>query len=168
MAAQRSEDFYIKNLFSETKLKEVMNEDVVRIYDDDQLSLAQIKFLNNKISHLMVVDRQNTLVGLISQKYIYKAQSPRKIVGNQFQVDAGMILDGDSYYFKESLNDYILSDIVKFNPYSLTPDDSLANAVKDMKNMNLGCIPVVDKQKKLVGSITHGEIMKFVAETLEV
>ncbi len=58
-------------------------------------------------------------------------------------------------------------DIMTPNPSAVTPDETVAHAAILMRDMQVGCIPVVDDQlrRKLVGLITDRDIaVRCVAE----
>ncbi|MCF6095031.1 CBS and ACT domain-containing protein [Microaerobacter geothermalis] len=46
------------------------------------------------------------------------------------------------------------------NPKTVTPDTSLADAYKKMKDFNVRRFPVIDDEKRVVGVITEGDCLK--------
>lgn len=150
-----------------TKLKDVMSSPVVKIYEDEEFSVAEETFLKKNLYYLPVVDRDNKLVGIVSHKYIYKTQSPRKIVGaEEIEYDPNIIIDGDSFYDKESLDRYILRSIMHKNPFTLKADDSIADAILAMAQKNIGCIPIVKKDKTVCGILTKQDIVQVLSSML--
>src|SRR3990167_3906126 len=111
-----------QQLFERVKISNVMSKPVT-INFKDTLSNAKLKFNNHNISHLIVVDDGGKLEGILSPKYLYKAQSPRKIITKDMGYARDIISDGDSFYMKETLDSYLLSNIMYKNPYTLGPDD---------------------------------------------
>jgi len=158
----------VQDLFKNTKLEEIMRTPVITVREDDEFSDAEKKFISNHtINHLCVVNRENQLVGIISQKYIYKTQSPRKILGHEeLDYSPDIMIDGDSFYHKDSLDSYILRSIMQKNPFTLKVDDSVADAIVNMNKRNLGCIPLIDDNKKIKGVLTNNEIVLFIAKHL--
>ena len=158
----------IKMLFEMTKVKDIMRADVITVYEDDDFSEAEEKFTRYGINYLLVTSRDNQLVGVLSQKYIYKTQSPRKILGHEeLDYDPNIIVDGDSFYDKESLDRYILRNIMGKNPFVLFPEDPITEAVFAMDKKNLGCIPIVDANNKVKGILTDKEIVRFLVQFLK-
>lgn len=157
----------LKNLLKSTKLKEIMGTDVIKVSVDDPFSKVEELFINHGITHVMVVDYTNKLVGLISQKYVYKTQSPRKYIDEEMTPERDTLVDGDSYYRKEILDSYILTNTMQKDPLTLSPDDSVVKAVTLMAQRKLGCIPLVDKTHKICGLVTTHEIVKFIAQLLK-
>ncbi len=167
MANISGEDYYLKVLFEKTKIKDVMTTPVVTIHENDEVSEAQMKFVNNHISHLIVVNTENKLVGIISQKYLYKTQSPRKIISEEMDYDPDILFDGDnSFYSKDTLDRFILHSIMSKDPFSLSPEDSLAKGILSMAQKKISCIPIVDQNRRPQGVLSHQEIVIFAAKLL--
>ena len=77
------EEYYIRILFDQTSADQIMQKSIVTLFEDDDLSVAQELFIERAISHIPVIDRDNIIQGLLSQKYLYKTLSPRKIIGGE-------------------------------------------------------------------------------------
>ena len=158
----------IKMLFEMTKIQDIMRTPVITVYEDDDFSEAEEKFTHYGINYILVTNRENKLVGVLSQKYIYKTQSPRKILGHEeLDYDPNIIVDGDSFYDKESLDRYILRNIMSKNPFVLSPEDSITDAVLAMDKKNLGCIPIVDEKNKVKGIVTDREVVRFLVQYIK-
>ncbi len=168
MAGSYSEDYYIRVLCEKVTLREVMDTHVVTVGIDQSVSEAQLQFIRHGVTHLIVVDKGNKLAGLLTPKYLYKTQSPRKIVGEEVAMDANTILiDGESFYDKETLDSYSLRKIIMKDPFSLFVDESLARAIAVMAHKRLSCIPIIDADKKVCGIVTDLIIVQFIARILE-
>ena len=167
MKFSREEIAVFTKFFNMTPIKEVMVKNVVTVFEDDELSVAQEKFVENHLYYLVVVDHHNKLVGLLSRKYIYKALSPRKIISEEMDYDPQLIIEGDSFYEKQSLDSYILRNIMNRNPFSLKPEDTLKTALLNMAKRNLSCIPIVDGKNEPRGVLSHQEIVGYAANFLK-
>ena len=67
-------DIYeINYLLSEIKVKELMSKEVIYVEPDETVEFAAVLMLENKISGLPVVNRQQNLIGVITQTDIFKA-----------------------------------------------------------------------------------------------
>lgn len=156
----------IRDLLFDTKSRKIMTARVHSIHEDANLSEAVRLFTEYNLTHLPVVDSNKKVVGLVSHMYIYKTQSPRKFVEGDMRVAQDMVIDGDSFYLKETLDRYYLKNIMKKDPMLIDQDESLAVAVHAMANQRIGCIPVVDTLRNLVGIITNQDVISFLAITL--
>jgi len=164
MADEEKEKNYLKSLLEKTKLKDVMIKPAIVILENDQLSQAHMKFTDSRVSHLLVVNPSNKLVGLISPKYLYKTHSPKKRMSDDINYSSDIILDGDSYFSKESLDKYILRQIMHKDPFVLSPDDSIFEALIQMSRRNVSCIPIVSEDHEAVGTLTNQEVINFITK----
>ena len=156
----------IKGLLFDIKIKKIMTAKVYAVHERDEFSKAVGLFGEHDLTHLPVVDDNNKVVGLLSHMYIYKTQAPRRFVEGEMTATADMIIDGDGFYLKETLDRYQIKNIMKPNPLTLNQDESLAVAVHAMANKRIGCVPIVDDLKNLVGIITNQDVISFLGMTL--
>lgn len=161
-----SSDLSLKMLFQCTALKDVMKRPADTVNEDEDFSVAYELIIKNHLTHLCVVDESGHVVGILSHKYAYRAQSPRKILNQEMKYSQQVVVDGDSFYEKETLNNVILKKIMSAKPRTLKETQSLLDAVVLMHDHHLGCVPIVDQYKKLQGVVTDQDIVRFVAENL--
>jgi len=166
MELNRPETFYLKKLFENTKTKEIMTTPVETVIETEDLSVVEDTFIKKNVYYLAVLDDEKKFVGLISQKYLYKAHSPRKISGDNMDYDSQIIIDGDSYYDREKLDQILLYKIMNKNTFTLGPDDTVAMAVTNMAKKNLGCIPIINEKEKILGLLLSHNIIEFSALSL--
>ncbi len=164
MVSMESIKVQMADTFNMIKVGDIMLSPAVSVKENDDFSAVQKKFLENHLPYVCVTDDGQKLVGTISQKYLYKAQSPRKIIGDNPDYDPDIIVDGDSFYSKEVLDSYILSQIMNHIPFTMKHDQSLKEAIINMATKHLGCIPIVDESNKLSGVVTEQLIIKYIAE----
>ncbi len=156
----------IKDLFKKTTIKDVMSEAKYTIQVTAELSWAEKLFTIHHITHLPVVDLDDKLVGLISHKYLYKTHSPRKMMNNDVDLNPDMIVDGDSFYNRASLNQYILKHMMHKDPFTMKKESSLEEALLNMSKKKIGCICVVDANRNLEGILTDREIVAFIVKQI--
>ncbi|MBU0469665.1 MAG: CBS domain-containing protein [Candidatus Omnitrophica bacterium] len=148
-----------------TKVSEIMERDVITVREDEPLSVVHNTFVANHLTHVIVVDETNRISGIISQKYLYKAHAPRKIIA-MLEYDSDKLLDGDSYYSKEALNSFRLKKIMKTSPLTVKPDKLVFDVASLMAKRMLGCVPVVDNNKYVVGVISEQILVKFFVDVM--
>lgn len=156
----------IFDILEKTKIREIMVSPAITIYEDDEFSVAEEKFISHKIHYLPVVDHEQKLVGFITHKYLYKTQSPRRIQSEEISLTPDIIVDEDSFYEKDTLNSYILRHIMNKSPSSMKADQSLAEALSLLALRDIGSIPIIDNQRKVVGILTKTEIIKILAKSI--
>lgn len=158
----KNEVVYVRQLLKETMIKEIMTVPVIKMYEYETLSRAEELFVRHGIYYLPVVNRLDHLIGVITHKYLYKTLAPRKLVSNNYMgYSKEMVIDGDTYYEKTTLNSFRLKNIMNPNPITLRPDDSVAEAVLAMTRYNAGCIPIIKGNRKICGILTHKDIVNL-------
>jgi len=146
-----SEDFFIRKVLKETKLKEIMNAPPVFAYVEDQVHTVIKKMNDRRIRHIPVVSKAGELLGVITQGDLFKYCPPHK---NE---------DGVWYYDPAEVDNLILKHIMTPEPFALTPEDTIDKAVLAMAQHKYGCVPIVDEHKRLCGIITQMDIILMAA-----
>lgn len=131
---------------------DIMVKNVITIGLDDPFSKAWDIFRTHKIRHLPVVNRDQKIKGLITQRDLYKTLAPKK-----------EIEDEGTFYLKEDLDKFILQKVMIKDVATLFADDTLGKAVDIMVKKKYGCLPVVDKQGVLVGILTQTDALRALA-----
>lgn len=139
----------IQNLLSSTKIADVMTKPVVSVIVHDEFHVVWEKMDHYDIRHLPVVNDLGCLVGLITERNLFKIHSPRKLE------------DGSWYYDRDLLDGFILGKVMTANPFTLKVDNTLADAMKAIAQFKYGCIPIIDKNLIPVGIVTRNNIIKF-------
>lgn len=139
----------IKEFFLQAKIKDVMAAPVITVKETDDFSLVQEKIELYDVRHLPVVDESGVIVGLITQRDLYKIHSPRRLE------------EGDWYYDKDALNQFLLKKVMLLKPFTLRPEDSLFEAIEVTVKNKFGCIPIVDEIGRPCGILTRDTILKY-------
>ena len=159
-------DQRFQSAFANTRVQDVMYAPVPTLLVTENLSKAAEIFFAYPVFHLPIVDEDNRLVGILSHKYLYKTEAPRKFIDDEMKTSPGMVMDRDGYFWKESLDRYILRRVMNPNPPTLKPEDPLLAAVELMARRGLGCVPVVNQKKEVLGLISSQEVFNFTADLL--
>ena len=149
-----AEDYYIRMLLRKIKLQEIMIDKVISIREDEPFSHVEEKFRKHAIRHLPIIDEGYKLVGIITERDLYRICSPRRDE------------DGNIVFDKETLDAYILKEVMTKNPIALSPNHTLADAILMMAEKKFGAVPVVDKYNSLVGILTKIDIFRLLAQIL--
>ena len=133
-------------------LKTIMKKEPYTLNVYDPLSRVWDMFKTYNIRHLPIVDDKGILKGILTERDLYRIQSPR------------IAMDGALVYDNEGLDSHVLKDVMMKEVFTLMPDDTLATAIQAVIRWKYGCIPIVNEHKYLVGIITEETILKAVAE----
>jgi CBS domain-containing protein len=151
----KEERRYVRDFLSKIRLTEVMTKDVIYVQEYDPFSIVEEKFRIHGIRHLPVLGTYGRLVGVISQRDLYRICPPR--------IDA----NGQRFYTKEDLDGYILRRVMTPDPLALKENDSLADALFKMAETRFGSVIVVSDKNHLRGIITHTDIIKAAVRILK-
>lgn len=143
------------------RVGDMMSSPVQTIKHTEPFSKAEELFVQNRIRHLPVVDEDRKLIGVISQRDVYRALAPRRFVDGTVHYREGIIVDKDGYYEKDSLNKYILQYVMSREPITATPDQPLKEAIDLMVRDKVGCITVVNEHRHVIGIITRYDLLEF-------
>ncbi len=129
-------------------IKNFMFSDVVSLNVDEHFSAVYNKMNLHRIRHLPVLDNQKRVIGIITERDLFRIHSPRKI-------------EDEWVYDQAELDRLVLKFCMTKDPLTLTPDDTLFDAITFFTREKFGCIPIVDKDKKLEGIITPFDVLKY-------
>lgn len=141
-------------------VKDVMNAAVRTAKKDDQLRSVAVVICTNKISGLPVIEGEDTLVGMISEKDILNALLPSY---SDFLDDPIRARDFESMEksYKDVLSRTVESLMTK-RVFSVAPDDLVMQAASQMALHHFRRIPVVEDGNRLVGIVSLGDIHKAI------
>jgi len=132
-------------------ISKVMTRNVVTINKDADILTAQEKLIKQRIRHLPVVDRNNLLIGIVTDRDIRSA------------LPSSQLADQDKF---EEIASYKIENIMTKNPVSISPLDTIQDALLLLQKSRFGALPVVDDQGKLIGIITTRDLLREFIDVL--
>lgn len=141
------------------KVENVMVRDVKSILPDITVSQALETLSQNKISGLPVIDKDNKLKGMLSEKEILQYILPGylKKVGSFVYQDNPKVIGNK---VKELMQDKKVSDIMRTQIVAVKPDAPLSEVARTMMTEKIRRIPVVDAQEKVIGIIAREDVVR--------
>ena len=127
-------------------VNKIMRKSIVTVSMDDTLKTVKDIFDNVRFHHLLVVE-EGELVGVISDRDLFKALSPN--VGTAAETARDMAL----------LNRKV-HQIMSRNLITLYDDAGFMDVIKFFNRYNVSCIPVINRQKKPVGIISWRDVFR--------
>lgn len=115
-------------------IEECMDKDIFTVRPDDIIQLAADMIDWQKIRFILVEDHEGKLAGLISSRSILKALNSHLHHNEELPLS--------------------IEDIMVRNPITINSESKLSEALEIMKKYQIGCLPVLQKDK-LVGIITE-------------
>ncbi len=132
------------------KVEEFMSTDLFTVQKDDLVELVAEIMDWRKIRYMPVEDNKGELVGLISSRILLRH------FARQSKVYPGDGLAGPT----------TVKDLMIEKPITATPDTTILEAMRRMRENKIGCLPVV-KGKDLVGIITEMDFMRITGRLME-
>jgi len=133
-------------------VRDLMRREVVTLYADDTLDLADGIMRLGRIRHLPVVSGDR-VVGVVSQRDLFRAA-----------VSSLLQLGGEAE--RKWLAGIPVKAVMTANVFTVAPSESLHAAVRTMIDKRIGCLPVVE-HGKLVGLLSESDCLLHLAELLE-
>jgi acetoin utilization protein AcuB len=128
-------------------LRNIMTARVVTVEMDDRLESVKEIFDTLKFHHLLVVDEQRKLSGVVSDRDLLKALSP--YVGSAAETARDLA----------TLNKRV-HQIMSRNPITLQPQSEVGEAVDLLLAHGISCIPIVDDEFRPVGIVSWRDVLK--------
>lgn len=135
------------------RVSEIMTTKVVTISLDERLDLVDEIMTSGDIRH-MPVTQGGFVVGLVSQRDLLRAKL--STVVDFSEEDRKDLLEATDV-------EKVMTKDVKF----ADPNEPVVHAAKRMVEMKIGCLPVVGKDKELLGLITETDVMTYFVKVAE-
>jgi CBS-domain-containing membrane protein len=136
------------------KVKDLMRTNVVTLQAADVLGVADDIMNMGRIRHLPVVDPANRVIGIVTQRDLYKAS-------------VSSVLGFDRAKEHEWLGKVRVRDIMTTNVITIDAEAGVVEAVDKMITGKIGSLPVVDENGKLVGLLTETDCLRCFHDLLK-
>jgi acetoin utilization protein AcuB len=124
----------------------LMSRQPVTVELDDTLRTVREIFSHAKFHHLLVVE-EGRLYGVLSDRDLLKAISPRIATASETEKD------------RATLNKKV-HQIMTRNPVVVKPQDSVYDAIDLINKHGVSCLPVVDAENRPVGVLSWRDIFR--------
>jgi predicted transcriptional regulator len=141
-------------------IEQAMTTPAVKIMHDSNLMLAaQIAALSS-VSDIMVVDKNNQFIGVLSEGDILRAAMPNT---NEILNEGGTLEQAFHIFLEngKSLSKIKIAPLVIVNPITVAPHDHIAKATTIMIDKMIRRLPVV-MEGTLLGTISRSDICRSV------
>lgn len=148
------------------KVKEIMTKEVVSVKPEDS-AIETLKLLfKMQISGLPVIDRQQKLVGMFTEKGVL-----RHILPSYIEKVGKFIYEEDPKSTKKKileLNTIKVEQLMRKEVVTTSEDTALCEAARIMLTQKVRRVPVLDKLGKVVGIVARCDLLKALAKEAEV
>jgi acetoin utilization protein AcuB len=125
-----------------------MTRDVVTIGPDDEIDAAQSLLVRHRIRHLPVIDENGVLIGIVTDRDIRSA------------MPSMMLSENEKDDQRKRLDAIKVKDIMTRDPVTVSPAQTLQDAILMMQKVKVGAFPVVDNEGRLKGIISVRDLMR--------
>lgn len=124
---------------------EVMTTPVVTIEQNEKLTRADDYMRDGRIRHLLVVDDDGSLTGVVSQRDLFHGGLWRA-------------LGYGTHARQQALDALLVKDAMRSELWSTTPSTTLRDAACLMRRKRVGCLPVLEADQ-IAGILTEGDFV---------
>jgi len=136
------------------RVGDLMTRDLFPLKSDQTLNVVRLLMRTVHIRHVPILNRQEKFVGLLSHRDLL-AYSISKLA------------DINPLAQKELDRHIPIKDVMRTEIATTTENTSLIEAITLMMKNKFGCLPVVDKEKHLIGIITEEDVSRLAIRLLE-
>lgn len=125
-----------------------MTKDVITVSPQTGILEAKAKMEECRIHQLPVIDADDILVGIVTDRDIRSALPSR------------VLTEAEKAKEQERLGQVKVQDIMTRNPITISPTNTLEDALLMMQKTPVGAFPVVDRDRKLQGIICKSDLLR--------
>lgn len=125
-----------------------MTKNVITIEPEAGILEAKEKLEKHHIHSLPVVEGDDLLIGIVTDRDIRSA------------LPSGLLSDQDKKSERDRLSYLKIKDIMTKNPVTVSPSQTLEDALLMMQKVRVGAFPVVDQKGKVIGIISRQDLMR--------
>jgi len=131
------------------RVRDLMTADVKTLRRNDQLSAADELMKVGRFRHVVVLDDDDSVAGVVSQR-------------NIFYGALAWSLGQGTLAHQKALDSFAVKDVMETEVVTVHPDSALGEAAATMMQHKIGCLPVVDGEE-LVGLVTATDVLFYFA-----
>jgi acetoin utilization protein AcuB len=131
-----------------------MTKKVIFIGKEVGILEAHKKMVQNNIRHLPVVEDDNTLIGIVTDRDIRSGLPYELFKKDDFEKE------------KEKFSDLKVKDIMSKDPFTISASHTIQDALLLIQEKRVGAFPVVDEQGKLKGILSVRDLLRTFTNVL--
>lgn len=127
------------------RVSEIMREEVVTLTPKETLDLTQDVMNLGRVRHMPVLEGER-LIGIVSRRDLLEASMSKA-------------LDFDAAARRTFLRSVEVGEVMAKDLVTVDPDVTLAEAARLMVKRQIGCLPVVGPEDRLLGLVTETDLL---------
>jgi CBS domain-containing membrane protein len=130
-------------------VRDLMTKEVLSVERNQKLATADDIMRLGRVRHVLVVDEEGDLQGVVSQRDLFHGGLLRALgYGTRAK--------------QQALDSLLVKEAMKTEPITTTPDATLQSAARLMAEHKIGCLPVLEAGR-IVGILTEGDFVLWAA-----
>jgi len=129
-------------------ISRTMTVKVIIIHPDADIFEAKEKMDTYHIRHLPVIGDNNILVGIVTDRDIRSA------------LPSSLVKHFNERQERGSLSEYKVKDVMTRNPITISPNQTIQDALLLLQRNSIGALPVVDESGMLKGIISVRDVLR--------
>jgi CBS-domain-containing membrane protein len=153
---------------ADTPVRDVMTSDVSTLRAETSIADAADVLAARGVGAMPVVDETGKLVGLLRDEDLIATEARVHVPTFLNFLGASIPLPGQMQHLEEELHKIAgstVADVMDDDPVTIGPDDSLEELATRMNDAEVSHVPVVDADRRVVGIVARGDIVRFIART---
>jgi CBS domain-containing protein len=148
-----------------TTVADVMTPDPIVVSPETPLNEAIKLLAEHRISGLPVTNDQGKLIGVISETDLMWQETGVTPPAYIMLLDSVIYLENPARYERElhKALGQTVKEVMTKDPVTVHPDKPLRDAAHLMHERSVHRLPVLDAQGHIVGILTRGDIVRFMA-----
>jgi CBS domain-containing protein len=147
--ARRGGVLFNHRMTTTKRVRDQMSPEVTTLHHNDSLVIADDVMRLGRIRHLPVLDDDQRLVGIVSQRDLFRGALARALgYGTHAQ--------------QKLLGQIVVKEVMTTAPVTIGPDVPITEAAALMIRHKIGCLVVMEGEK-LVGVLTEGDFVAAAA-----
>jgi CBS domain-containing membrane protein len=135
-----------------TKASDIMKREVITVMEQDNLLSIEEGMERFGMRHLPVVDGDK-LVGLVTHRDILRVtRSSLRSYRLDREID------------RRKQEETFVADVMTREVLTIDPDTPLKEAARIIVDNRIGCLPVIDAERRLLGILTEFDLVRLIAE----
>ena len=139
-------------------VQQIMTRRPICLKLNDTLGMAKNLMQREKFRHVLVINSEDKLAGIVSDRdilrYLPSGGWSSRLQSRMFRAQ---LFDVDS---KAPSLDLPLAHIMTWDATHILPDCTVCDAAKKFRKKRVGCLPVLDGEKNLLGIVTVTDLMR--------
>jgi CBS domain-containing protein len=131
------------------RVRDVMQRKVVTISAGERLSTVEDIMTLGRVRHMPVV-HGGELVGVVSERDLLRAS-------------LSQLGDSGSAQRRAFLHAVEIARVMSKPPIVIGPEERVEEAARVMAERKIGCLPVLDGARRLVGLVTETDVLRYFA-----